>query len=318
MKGKLMSPSPTAYSNRPEVQAFITKISEQYHLDKQNLTRHFTVTPDVTVLSAINYSFENFAPWYTYAQHYLTEHRIICGMQFWQTHYNVIHEAEQLFKVPATVILAILGVETCYGNMFDHYNVLRALITLAFDYPRRSAYFIDELIHYLLLIESLKLNSSISGTYTGAFGLSNFMPSAYYKYAISYSNQRQPDLFNPHDAIFSLGNYFLKINKHTWIPQAPIAVRATLESDNLSLSFRDYQQVRTLREFSMENIYPQTNIELPDSTPAQLLTLTIDSNGDKEHWLTFHNFSRIYDFNPSTIYSMAVYQLSQRLHEFSQ
>jgi membrane-bound lytic murein transglycosylase B len=168
-----------------------------------------------SILDAIARPAEKTKPWYDYRDIFMTDRRIREGVVFWDAHAAVLEEISQRTGVPSAVIVAIIGVETFYGRITGSYRVIDALSTLAFDYPRRSPFFTQELEQFLILAwESGKDPLALKGSYAGAMGYGQFMPSSYRAYARSFEPGGVPDIWdNPADAISSVGHY---LNAHGW------------------------------------------------------------------------------------------------------
>lgn len=248
-------------------------------------------------------------PWYQYRQTFLTTDRIQHGRQFMQHHAAILAQAEREYGVPATVITAILGVETAYGKRQGNYRVLDALTTLAFNYPPRASFFQGELANYLLLSRDQNWDpTSIQGSYAGAFGAAQFMPSAYLHYAVSAAHTKTYDLsHNLDDAIVSIANY---LAKNGWQRNQPIATRARAESPYLSgLPVNKLRPKLALSEWQQHGVTSYLN--LPNTTPVSLFEL--QGVHGPEYWLGLHNFYVISSYNPRVNYAMAVFQLSQLL-----
>ena len=149
-------------------------------------------------------------PWYKYRRNFLTERHIKEGVKFWRQNATALQRAEQFYGVPIEIIVAIIGIETIYGKHKGNYRVLDALVTIAFNYPRRADFFRDELKHYLLLTREEGLNPlSLKGSYAGAMGIGQFMPSSFRRHAVDFDKDgRRNILSNKTDAIGSVANYF--------------------------------------------------------------------------------------------------------------
>jgi membrane-bound lytic murein transglycosylase B len=268
----------TSYAQRPEVQQFIQHMSVKHNFDQTQLTQLFDqVKPNQRVIKAMTKPSEAM-PWYTYRPIFVTEQRAQQGAAFWRQNAKTLNYASQRYGVPAEIIVAILGVETRYGQMEGNYNALTALSTLAFDYPPRANYFRGELEQYLLLTRDLSVDPlSVQASYAGALGAPQFMPSSYRHYAVDCDQDGRIDLFhNNADAIASIANY-LAVNG--WQRGGLIA--------------------RPAHAFS--------------KTPNQAKLLTLQTRTGTENWYTFHNFSVIMRYNTSPLYAMAVYQLSEMI-----
>ncbi len=276
-KNKIIS-----FADRKEVQQFIQHMHEKHGLNKKHLHTCFKAFGSETkVLHLMSKQYESL-PWYRYRDTIVTEKRVKEGVQFWEQHNALLKKAEKQFGVPAEIIVALLGIETSYGQITGKYPVLQALATLAFDYPRRAAFFRGELEHFLLLANEGALDPlSARGSFAGAMGIPQFMPSSYKRYAVDFSGTGKRDLLHDiADVIGSVANY-MKAN-----------------------GWKKHEKIARLLE-KKENKKP--------ARKNKLITLEKNANHDKEHWLGFNNFNVIMRYNNSTHYAMAVYQLSQKI-----
>jgi len=249
-------------------------------------------------------------PWHEYRDIFLTPTRITGGHEFWLQHRETLLRAEQKYGVPAEIIIAILGVETRYGEHTGNYRVLDALYTLAFHYPRRGAFFRKELREFLLLAREENVDPlSIKGSYAGALGEPQFMPSSYRRYAVDFNNDGKRDLMNnTADAIGSIANYF---KKHKWQTGAAITTQAQADSKKLrSLIKLGINPKTPLAKLEQQGIIPRDK-NLP---PAALgAVIELENTDGPEHWIGLKNFYVITRYNHSPLYAMAVYQLSQQI-----
>ena len=170
-------------------------------------------------------------PWYKYRKIFLTEARIDAGVQFWRDNAPALAAAEQQYGVPAEIIVAIIGVETLFGKNTGNHRVIDALSTLAFAYPPRSKFFLGELENFLLLCRDEHINPADPvGSYAGAMGMPQFMPSSFRTYAVDFDNDNRRDIWhNNSDVIASVANYFAK---HHWQTGQAIAVPVTAKDKN--------------------------------------------------------------------------------------
>ncbi|WP_275575146.1 lytic murein transglycosylase B [Methylocucumis oryzae] len=231
------------------------------------------------------------------------------GVKFWREHEAVLAAVEQHYRVPAEIIVAIIGVETQYGRFTGKYSVLDALATLAFDYPKRSEFFQSELEHYLLLCQVEHKNpTELTGSYAGAMGIPQFMPSSFSHYAKDYEHDGQRDIWrNPADAIASVANYFAQ---YGWQPGQGIAY-PVFAPDNRYKKLLTDNLKPDLRLSGLESLDLKISVPLAPDTKVKLIALSLEQ-GD-ELWLGLDNFYCLTRYNHSALYAMAVYQLSQRL-----
>ncbi|OOY42291.1 lytic murein transglycosylase B, partial [Solemya velum gill symbiont] len=215
---------------------------------------------------------------------------------------------EREYQVPAHVIVGIIGVETRWGRITGDYVVLDTLSTIAFDYPRRSAYFTKELEEFLLMSREEGVDPRTPrGSYAGAMGLGQFMPSSFRKYAVDYSRDGVRDLMNPKDAIASVANYF---KAHGWKPGEDVAVRANKSGSAYRKVKWGYSSNYTLRELSRVGVKPRKKIKTNEVSLLRFANYKSD-----EVWLGLNNFYVITRYNRSSKYAMAVYQLGEQLNK---
>lgn len=249
-------------------------------------------------------------PWKAYRPIFMTPQRIADGRAFLATHRAALSKVEADTGVPKEMVVAILGVETSYGRITGNYRVLDALYTLAFHYPKRAPFFRGELVQVFPLAqeESLDLDA-IKGSYAGAMGWGQFMPSSYRAYAKDGDGDGKRDLFGSLPDVFaSVANYFVA---HGWQRGEPVAIPAKREAEAVAFKPDTLEAKYSLLELAEKGYRPQTAIG--HAAPATLLTL--EGVQGEEYWIAFKNFYVISRYNRSPLYSLAVYQLSQALAE---
>jgi membrane-bound lytic murein transglycosylase B len=252
-------------------------------------------------------------PWFEYRPIFLTEKRIREGLAFWKKHKEALDRAEQEFKVPAEMIVAIIGVETFYGRIKGHHRVLDALYTLGFHYPPRQTFFRKELARYFELAEQEQwpLTGPV-GSYAGAMGLGQFMPSSYLMYAVDFDGDGHRDLMdNPTDAIGSVANYF---RRHGWQWQEPVVRPIRIRSWKAAmLAGRDSRLRYGLHDLKRLHIELPGAENLPPATRVSLIRLR--DEGRNRYYAGFQNFYVITRYNRSPLYAMAAWQLAETLRE---
>lgn len=247
-------------------------------------------------------------PWKAYRPIFLTAARIKDGRAFLAQHRVALAKVEADTGVPAEVVVAIIGVETSYGRITGSYRVLDALYTLAFHYPKRAPFFRSELMQVFALVEEESLDlTAIKGSYAGAMGWGQFMPSSYRAYARDGDGDGRRDLFGSLPDVFaSVANYFVA---HGWKRGEPVALPATRDAKAKAFVPETLEAKFSLLELGKKGYRLQQAIG--HAAPATLLTL--DGAQGKEYWITFKNFYVISRYNRSPLYSLAVWQLSQAL-----
>ena len=296
---------------RPELRLFIDEMVAKHDFNSAELAALFgEVDTHQTIIDAITRPAEA-KPWHAYRKIFLTEKRIAGGVRFWNENTELLVAAEERFGVPPEVIVAIIGVETNYGRNAGSYQVIDALTTLAFDYPKRGDFFRSELEQFLLLSREEGFDPlEPLGSYAGAMGMGQFIPSSYRHYAIDFSGDGQRDLFgNRADAIGSVANYF---SVHGWRRGGEVVAPVEVEGDDYrALLDLGYKPQRRLERF------PGYGVAIPTGLDSQQLAALIELETDDgpAHWIALKNFYVITRYNHSPLYAMAVYQLSQEVAE---
>lgn len=302
------------YLERPEVRAFIGDLSSGHGLDAAQLERILAEArhqPSVVRLIGPERTPGAAPPvrsWPRYRARFLTRQRIAAGVRYWDEHEAHLSRAEREYGVPAEVILGIIGVETAFGQNTGSFRVLDALATIAFDGPRRQAYFRDELKEFLLLANEKGLDPlAIRGSYAGAMGLPQFMPSSYRRFAVDFDGDGRIDLLDdPVDAIGSVASY---LKEAGWMPGEPATVPVRLprgrESEFVTGLARSHD-VLDLRKAGIRFAATQPGgacaiVELPvPGKPSQYVA-------------GFANFEAVTRYNRSTFYAMTVLELAEAI-----
>ncbi len=302
-----------ALDKSPQLDAFIAQMVKKHHFNAAKLTVLFkSARLKKDILKIVAKPIEGAViptPWYKYRQIFLTESRINAGVEFWQNNQRVLSDVEQKYKVPAQIIVAIIGVETFYGRDTGRYRLIDSLSTLGFEYPKRSRFFLTELENFLLLSREEKQDPlTLLGSYTGAMGLAQFMPSSFRSYAVDYDKDSRRDIWhNPNDAIASVANYLLK---YGWKSGADIAHPVTAVGTQYQAVLKEGLALdSTLAQLQALQVHPAK--KLPLNTAVKLFSFT-QENG-QQLWIGLHNFYVITRYNHSSLYAMAVYQLSQAI-----
>ncbi|VAW65539.1 Membrane-bound lytic murein transglycosylase B [hydrothermal vent metagenome] len=305
------------YSQRKDVQEFITKMHKEHGFDV-DLIRYWMsgVEQQKTALEAISRPAEGVLTWAKYRKIFMNDSRINKGVTFWKNNADLLARAEKEYGVSAQIIVAIIGVETYYGKRAGNYRVLDALTTLGFDYPienttakRRDAreiFFRKELKEFLLMTREEKVDPrKLKGSYAGAMGMPQFIPSSFRAYAIDFDGSGSRDFWNGSaDSIGSVANYF---KKHGWKKGQPVASRAAVDPAARELGSKKMKPQKSVAAYKKLGVNPIRKFD--DAAQATLLKLS-GKNGD-EYWMTLNNFYVITRYNHSPLYAMAVYQLSQ-------
>ncbi len=295
-------------NHMPKVKQFVQYMIEKHNFEKRQLQSLFEkISINESVLSKIASPYEA-KPWYIYKRLFITQDNLTKGLAFWHKYETTLTQAQQRFGIPPHIIVALLGVETKYGERPGNYRIFEALASLAFDYPPRAQFFTKELEQYLLLTKEKNLDPlSLHGSYAGAIGVPQFMPSSYRHYAIDFSGQGKVDLQrNTIDAIGSVANY---LHQHGWQKNQPIVTPAKVVG-------HQYQKLKFLNQpkHTLARLAHFGVSATQSFAPSRRATLIkLENQNHAEYWLGFHNFYVITTYNTSPQYAMAVYLLSEQL-----
>ncbi len=301
----------TSFSERSDVRQFVAEMVSKHGFDAAALNDLFAqVTLRPRVAKTMTDKVAKPPSWSRYRANFVNPWRIDRGVSFWNENEAALTRARQVYGVPEEVIVAIIGVETRYGTYPLSHPVLDTLATLAFDYPRRAEFFRGELEQYLLLTrEEGKDPLSIRGSFAGAMGIPQFMPSSYRTYAVDFDGDGSRDLWsNSSDAIGSVANY---LKAHGWEAGLPVVVRASLQQDAAASDLlggglkplHSMAQLRAQGVVAAEPLAPETQVAL----------LAVEIDDDQEYWLGLNNFYVITRYNRNLFYALSVYQLSREI-----
>lgn len=290
--------------------AFIAEMSEKHGFTPDAL-RQLLQDAQVRqpILDAISRPAEKRLDWGQYRKIFVTGRNIQGGVQFWRANQAALQKASAQYGVPPEIMVAIIGVETRYGQNTGSFPVLDALFTLGFHYPKRAKFFRSELKHFLLLAREEGMDPrEPKGSYAGAMGRPQFISSSYRHYAVDFDGDGKRDIWhNNADAIGSVGNYFAE---HGWRAGAPVTQRAYgVQKSHQAIIKKGYKPTYTVAELRQQGIQIGANLSGKLSTSL----LEMHKNDQVEHWLGLHNFYVITRYNHSPLYAMAVYQLSEAI-----
>jgi membrane-bound lytic murein transglycosylase B len=297
------------YADHPEARTFVAEMVERHGFSRRELERVFAEARYLdSVLTLITPLPPGERSWQSYRDLFVNPRRIEAGAQFWRRHARVLARATETYGVPPEIVVAIIGVETQYGANTGSYRVLDALATLAFDYPRRAAYFRSELEQFLLFARESRADAaSFRGSYAGAIGIPQFMPGSIRRFGVDFDGDGRRDLRgSPADAIGSVANF---LHAHGWAGGEPIAVPARVTGARGRLliggGVDPLYRADELREREVEFA---DAIE-PD-TPAVLIELATPGM-PTEYLVGFWNFYVLTRYNRSSFYAAAVLELAQ-------
>jgi membrane-bound lytic murein transglycosylase B len=292
---------------RRDVKDFIAHMAATTSFKKRQLRKLLkSAQSQPAIIEAMDRPAEKAKPWFEYRPIFVTERRIREGVDFWTAHRQALDQASVRSGVAPEYLAAILGVETYYGRLTGSYRVLDALATLAFDYPARAKFFRDELEQFLLLSRDANLNPlSVKGSYAGAMGAPQFMPSNYRRYAVDADADGHIDLWsNWPDVCASVGNY---LKEHGWNAGEPILSEASVDSDKA----QDLEGRKLVLSETVESLRTKgVNFDSSLAADAPALLIAADET-DGVHWrVGYNNFFVITRYNHSALYAMAVFELA--------
>jgi membrane-bound lytic murein transglycosylase B len=303
------------YTAREDVRAYIHELVAEHGFSEQELLTLFaSAERKESIRRAMARPAEKRLKWHEYRAIFLQEPRIRQGLEFWNANAERLTRAESDFGVPPEYVVAIIGVETKYGRVVGSYRVVDALMTLAFDYPEeagrsRADFFRAELTQFLLLArEEGKDPLSLKGSYAGAMGYGQFIPSSYRAYAVDFDADGLRDIWgNEADAIGSVANYF---SRHGWRAGEPTVLRVEVDGPVAALANESLELNHTVGELRALGLVVD---DVDDSAAAALFRM--DQEDHAEYWLGLNNFYVITRYNRSRLYALAVHQLAEAIRE---
>ena len=296
-------------NNRAEVRAFIEEMTHDHGLDRTEVAALLRDAQSIpSILNAISRPAERIVPWHEYRAQFLNARRIGQGGEFWNAHGSRLEVLQD--SGLAAAVTGILGVETSYGRATGRFRIIDALATLGFDYQPRGEFFRGELRNFLLLAREEAIDpASAMGSYAGAMGVPQFIPSSYRQFAVDGDGDGSRDLWsNWDDVIASVANY-LKV--HGWRNGEAVVVDATLSDKDLSrfdMTLALNETVQSLRDKGV-----RFTTQMPPEAPA-MLTVFRGKSGP-EYRVAFTNFYAITRYNRSTMYALAVHELGQAVRK---
>lgn len=300
------------FANNPNAQQFIDKMVSKHGFNRQQLQE---ILSQAKRLDSVLRLMDNQAPttsvkppsgpngaWLRYRKKFITPDNVQNGVVFWNQYEDALNRAWQVYGVPPEIIVGIIGVETRWGRVMGKTRILDALATLSFNYPRRAEYFSGELETFLLMARDEQDDPlNLKGSFAGAMGYGQFMPSSYKQYAVDFSGDGHINLWDPVDAIGSVANYF---KAHGWVKGDQVAVMANGQAPGLPNGFKTRYSISQL---AAAGLTPQQ----PLGNHQQASLLRLDVGTGYQYWYGLPNFYTITRYNHSTHYAMAVWQLGQ-------
>ena len=300
------------FANNPNAQQFIDRMVNKHGFNRQQLQE---ILSQAKRLDSVLRLMDNQAPttsvkppsgpngaWLRYRKKFITPDNVQNGVVFWNQYEDALNRAWQVYGVPPEIIVGIIGVETRWGRVMGKTRILDALATLSFNYPRRAEYFSGELETFLLMARDEQDDPlNLKGSFAGAMGYGQFMPSSYKQYAVDFSGDGHINLWDPVDAIGSVANYF---KAHGWVKGDQVAVMANGQAPGLPNGFKTKYSISQL---AAAGLTPQQ----PLGNHQQASLLRLDVGTGYQYWYGLPNFYTITRYNHSTHYAMAVWQLGQ-------
>lgn len=292
---------------RPEIASFIEEMAGKHGFERAALARLFgQAQPRPAVIRAISTP-GTARPWHEFRARLVDEIRIAGGVEFWRQHAAVLARAGREYGVPPEIIVATIGIETLYGRQSGTFSVLEALAMLAFDYPPRAELFRSELEEFLLLTRETGLDAlKVRGSYAGAMGIPQFLPSSYRRYAVDFDGDGRKSLWREADAIGSVANYYRAFG---WETGGAIALRADGGNDAEAVIAAGFKPHMTIGEMTKRGVVPLE----PVAGDALAMLFSVDGGSGPEHWIGLQNFYVITRYNRSVNYAMAVRELAREL-----
>ena len=294
----------------PALRLFIDEMASRYKFSHKELGDWFSQAELRDDIIEAVYRPKESSPWHEYRKLFVNDGRANKGLEFWKANAETLFSAGAEYGVPPEIIVAIIGIETRYGRQGGRYRVLDALLTLTLRYPERSEFFRNQLAEFLLLARELGVSPlSIKGSYAGAMGIPQFIPSSYRSFAVDFDGDRKRDLNDVEDAVGSVANF---LKQHGWQRDQPIVGEVKLEGSMYSWIENNGVEPRiSVQHLSRYGILPTQRID------AHQLAALISFEGETGpiHRLGYNNFYVITRYNRSTNYSLAVVELSEQIRK---
>ena len=304
-----LAQAPVKIKLKGEVEKFITQMVQQHQMNESALRQMFSqLKSNEGVIKAISAPATS-KPWYEFRNLFVTPTRTSGGVEFWNANAEQLQRAREIYGVPEEIIVAIIGVETIYGKRTGSFRVIDALYTLGFEMPERATYFRSEMEQFLLLTRDNGLDPlAVKGSFAGAIGMPQFMPTSYRRYAVDFDSDGKINLWDDvADVIGSVANY---LHFFGWVASQPVVVPARLSgTDYKEIVEKGYKPHLTLAQMLPKGVEPTETVDA--DLVAGLFALDLEQGPD--YWLAFNNFYVITRYNRSKNYAMAVYQLAQAI-----
>ncbi|MGQ5522567.1 lytic murein transglycosylase B [Chitinimonas sp. PSY-7] len=298
------------FASRPDVQAFITDMARQYGFNSQALTGLFAQVQFKPNILNIFDRPSTSRPYYQFRPDFINSTRIRLGVEFWRNNAALLKSVSEKYGVEPEYLVSILGVETLWGRNTGSFRVMDALATTAFGYPRRADFFRTELREFLLLAREEGTDPfAFRGSYAGAMGMPQFMPSSFHKFAQDWDGDGHRDIHgNVGDILASVANYF---KAHGWVQGQALTVPAQVEGDAYGPLVEDKFNLHyKVSELAAYGVQPMGTL---GGDPLAVLVPLESAPGSMRYWLGLGNFYVITRYNRSTLYAMATHELAQAI-----
>lgn len=304
-----LAQAPAKIQLKPEVEEFIGQMVRQHQFEEAALRQVFAqLKAHDDVVKAISAP-ATAKPWHEFRNMFLTPLRINGGVEFWQQHAGLLARARDVYGVPEKIVVSIIGVETIYGRRLGSFRVIDALYTLGFEMTERATFFRGEMEQFLLLARENALDPlGVKGSFAGAMGMPQFIPTSYRKYAVDFDGDGRINLWDSTaDVIGSVANY---LRQFGWVWGQPVTVPARISGAR----FKEVLEAGLKPQLTLQQMQPkgvEATEELPPDVQAGLFSLDVEQG--QEYWLALNNFYVITRYNRSKNYAMAVYQLANAI-----
>ncbi len=295
---------------KPEMQEFVQEMVERHGFERRPLERALRLSRFQSAIIRAMDAPSTALPWHKFRARYIDDTRITGGLRFWEKHAQVIERAAAEFQVDPDLIVATIGIETLFGRHTGTFNVFDALVTLAFSYPSRAAYFRGELEQFLLLSRETGLSlTGVKGSYAGAVGVPQFMPSSYRKYAVDFDGDGRRDLRGAVDAIGSVANYYRHFG---WKSGTAVVVEVEVDESEIdALLAAGIKPHMTVAEYRKRGVVPQELV----ADDAKAALFMVETGDGPRYFLGLNNFYVITRYNRSINYAMVVRELADTLRQ---
>jgi membrane-bound lytic murein transglycosylase B len=302
-------PAAAIDTSRHDVRLFAAEVASRHHLDRAWVLDLLAQAEfKDSIVDAMNRPAEKVRPWYEYQKSFITDKRIREGREFYTAHRATFDEVAAKTGVPATLLVAILGVESSYGRIVGPFREIDALATLAFDYPERGAYFRGQLEQFLLLAREAHIDPlAAMGSYGGAMGAPQFMPGNVRRFAVDADGDGKIDLYsNWNDIAASVANFLLA---HGWQVGEPLYANAQVADPDREDLENGLALNTTVGELAEAGV--TIDRHMPAATPA--LFIALREPDAPSYRVGFHNFWVLTRYNRSAMYALAVCELAEAI-----